>query len=252
MFGTALDFSTLATVLIGALIAGFTTGFAGFGSALVASGLWFHALPAEMVPPLVALASVIAQVSSLGAVRKSFDWARAFPYLLGGAAGVPVGVWLLDVTSPHALRTFAGVLLVSYATYQLFHRHHRFIGNWGGLAPDAVIGAGGGLLGGFAGLSGPLPLIWLQLRGGDHKHQRAVYQPFNLIVLALASLGMGISGQITPSVLWVSMLCFPATLLGAIVGARAYIGVSPRTFQRVVLSLLLLSGCILIWPALGF
>ena len=32
-------------VLLGALLAGFTTGFAGFGTGLVASGLWFHALP---------------------------------------------------------------------------------------------------------------------------------------------------------------------------------------------------------------
>ena len=45
------DPASLAFVLIGALLAGFTTGFAGFGTGLVAAGLWFHALPAEMVPP---------------------------------------------------------------------------------------------------------------------------------------------------------------------------------------------------------
>ena len=34
---------------------------------------------------------------------------------------------------------------------------------------------------GFAGfgLSGPLPLIWLQLRGETSDRQRAIYQPFN-------------------------------------------------------------------------
>jgi uncharacterized membrane protein YfcA len=51
----------LVIVLLGALAARFTTGFAGFGTGLVASGLWFHPLPASMVPPLVALASVAAQ-----------------------------------------------------------------------------------------------------------------------------------------------------------------------------------------------
>ncbi len=113
-----------------------------------------------------------------------------------------------------------------------------------------MIGVGGGFLGGFAGLSGPLPLIWLQLRGGDSARQRAIYQPFNVIVLALASVAMSISGQITSRVLWVALLCLPATLIGAWIGARVYLGVSAQTFQCVVLSLLLVSGCILIGQAL--
>ena len=74
MLGTSLDVQTLAIVVIGALVAGFTTGFAGFGTGLVASGLWFHALPAAMVPPLVALASVAAQLVGLVTVRKSFAY----------------------------------------------------------------------------------------------------------------------------------------------------------------------------------
>jgi uncharacterized membrane protein YfcA len=105
-------------------------------------------------------------------------------------------------------------------------------------------------LGGFAGLSGPLPLIWLQLRGGGNDEQRATYQPFNLIVWALASIGMSISGQITSHVLWVAFLCLPPTLLGAWIGARVYVGVSTQTFQRVVLCLLFVSGCILIGEAI--
>jgi len=37
-------------------------------------------------------------------------------------------------------------------------------------------------------------MIWLQLRGGGSDGQHATYQPFNVIVLGLASLGMAISG----------------------------------------------------------
>ena len=120
---------------------------------------------------------------------------------------------------------------IAYATYQLFQRHKREIGRWGGNTADGLIGVGGGFLGGFAGLSGPLPLIWLQLRGRDSASQRATYQPFNVIMLALASVGMSISGQITSRVLWIALLCLPATLIGAWIGARIYVGVSARTFR---------------------
>lgn len=99
-------------------------------------------------------------------------------------------------------------------------------------------------------MSGPLPLIWLQLRGGESDSQRATYQPFNLVVLTLASIGMAISGQITMHVLWIAFLCLPVTLVGAWIGARVYVGISAQIFQRVVLCLLLVSGCILIAQAL--
>ena len=104
MPGTSLDYPTLAIVIVGALLAGFTTGFAGFGTGLVASGIWFHALPAAMVPPLVALASVAAQMVGLVTVRKAFDWSRAKPYLAGGVIGVPLGVAALAAASPFLLQ----------------------------------------------------------------------------------------------------------------------------------------------------
>jgi len=245
-----IDPAMLAIVLLGAGVAGFITGFAGFGTALVASGLWFHALPAEAVPPLAALATVAAQLIGRVADRRTFDWHRARPFLIGGALGVPFGVGALAIASPFALRTSVGAFLIAYASYHLVVRVKREIGAWGGRRADGIVGFGGGFLGGFAGLSGPLPLIWLQLRGGPSAGQRATYQPFNLIILALASLVMAISGQITTTVLWAALLCLPVTLVSAWIGARAYVGVSAATFQRIVLTLLLLSGLILIGQSL--
>ena len=78
------DVSTLLIVVSGAFVAGFTTGFAGFGTGLVSSGFWFHVLPAPIVPLLVALASVAAQLVGLVAVRKAFEWRRAAPFIIGG------------------------------------------------------------------------------------------------------------------------------------------------------------------------
>jgi uncharacterized membrane protein YfcA len=251
MLGASFDYATLAVVLFGALVAGFTTGLAGFGTGLVASGLWVHALPAAVVPPLIVLASIAGQLVGFVTVRRAFDWSRAAPYLIGGAVGVPFGVAALATASPSVLRASVGVFLIIYAVYQLAWRREHWIGGWGGKLADGVIGMGGGFLGGFAGLPAPPPLIWLQLRGGDSDRQRAIYQPFNLIVLMLAAGGMAISRQITADVLWIALFCLPATLIGAFIGARIYSGVSARTFQRVVLGLLLISGCILIGQTMG-
>ena len=247
MLSFAADKVDLAILLLGAVAAGFVSGFAGFGTALVSAGFWFHALPAAIVPPLVVIAAIGGQLVGLVTVREAFDWNRATPFLIGGAAGVPFGVWALSVASPDAVRLMVGLFLTAYALYQLVVGLGRLsIGGWGGKPADGVVGISGGILGGFAGLSGALPLVWLQLKGGSSDAQRAVYQPFNLIVLCLAAIGMAIGGQITQPVLMAAAWCLPVTLAAAWIGARLYTGVSQNTFRRIVLILLLVSGTVLL------
>lgn len=251
MLTSSFSLPTLAIAILGALLAGFTSGFAGFGTTLVASGIWLYVLPAPMVPPLAVLLSVAGQTVSLATVRHAFDWRQTLPYLIGATIGVPLGVAALAAASPLLIKIAVGTFLVAYSLYQLLQRRNFTIGQWGGKFADGIIGFGGGVLGGFAGLSGPLPLIWLQLRGGPSIKQRATYQPFNLVVLAMASVGMALSGQVTWPVLTITLICFPPTFIGALLGARAYVRVSPQTFQRVVLGLLLVSGCVLLVSSIG-
>lgn len=240
------DLATLAIVLLGALVAGFTTGLAGFGTGLVASAFWLHALPAPIVPPLAVLASVAGQLVGLVTLRKAFAWRRVAPFLIGAVLGLPFGFWALSVASPSVLRLSVGAFLIAYAVFQLSGLARLGVGDWGGRRADGAVGLGGGFLGGFAGLSGPLPLIWLQLRGGTSAEQRATYQPFNLIVLALAGGAMAMAGKIDRGVLTIAILCLPMTLLGAWLGARVYLGVSEATFRLVILVLLLGSGLFLV------
>ena len=221
-FLSALAWADLAIILAGALLGGFITGFAGFGAGLVASGFWFLALPAPMVPPMIVIASVAGQVVSLARVRHAFAWSRALPFLVPGLLAVPVGIYALTQSSPATLRFSVGAFLIAYALFNLFGLARWSIGNKGGRTADAAIGAAGGFLGGFAGLSGPVPLIWLQLRGGSSVSQRAVYQPFNFIVLVLAGVGMLIGGQIDAQVAVLAAACLPFTFAGAaIVRSRA-------------------------------
>ncbi len=239
----AFEGATLVFLLLGALAGGFVTGFAGFGTGLAAAGVWFHALEPQTVPPLVALVSVGGQAVASIFVRRAFDRRRAGPYLLGGVAGVPLGVAALAVASPEALKLAAGLLLV---VYTLLTMTARLPAPPPSRAADAAVGLAGGALGGFAGLSGPLPVIWLRLRGGSPDAQRAVYQPFNLVVLALAAAAMAVSGAMDAAALWAAALCLPVALAAAGAGARLYRSVAPGLFQRIVTGLLCLSGLMLI------
>jgi len=91
MLGTSLDLPAITIVVVGAVIGGFVTGLAGFGTALVALGLWLHALPATMVPPLVALSSVAAHIVGLITVRKAF---AAASFAFSSATAFSSRAWL--------------------------------------------------------------------------------------------------------------------------------------------------------------
>ena len=241
----------LIPVMAGAALAGFTTGFAGFGTVLVASGIWFHVLPAHAVPPLAVLAAVAAHVIGLSALPNSVDWRGTAPFLGGGIVAIPPGVALLSFSSPDLLRIVVGVFLLGYSAYQLVSRGRLRIGAWGGRIADVLVGAGGGFLGGFAGLSGPAPLIWLQLRGGPSAEQRAIYQPYNLAILLLAGLAMAVGGMLDRTVITLAVVIMPVTLIAAFVGARVYLGISEQAFKRAILVLLAASGLILLAYELG-
>ena len=122
---------------------------------------------------------------------------------------------------------------------------------FGGRVADAGIGFAGGILGGLAGLSGPLPILWATVRGWGKDERRGVFQTFIWTVLSAALCLQAATGFIKMEVLWLALIVLPATLFGAWVGARTYRILSDRNFRDVVLALLFLSGLGLVWSSLG-
>lgn len=231
-------------VVLGALCGGFVTGLAGFGTGLTALAFWLHVVDPVVAAALVAACSVVGQAQSLYTVRRAITWRRAWPFLAGGILGVPVGAASLQMIAPPTLKGFLGILLVAYTGAMLGLRRFPTVA-WGGKAADGMIGFGGGALGGLAGLSGPLPTIWCGLRGWNADAQRAVYQPFNLIILAIVLGTYVAQGTMTAEMWRLIFMCTPATVLGAFLGIRTYGRVNDRQFRVLVLWLLLASGMVL-------
>jgi uncharacterized membrane protein YfcA len=244
--------TTLAFVLLflGALAGGFVSGLAGFGTALLALGLWLYVLPPAVAVPLVLICSIVAQTSTLPSIWRSIDFRLVWPFLAGGLAGVPLGIWLIAHADPNVFKLSVGILLLVFPTALYFSRT-EIAWSFGGRLADAAIGFAGGILGGLAGLSGPLPTLWASVRGWGKDERRGVFQIFNWTVLS-AALGLqAATGFVTREVVWLALLALPATIVGAWLGARTYHALSDRNFRDVVLGLLFLSGIGLVWSSIG-
>jgi len=238
------DWGTLTFVLAGAVVGGFVNGLTGFGTGLTALPFWLQAIEPLVAAQLVSAASVIGHVASVRVISQTIDWRRLAPMLVAGLIGVPIGTWALPWISVAAFKLAVGVVLIGYCTFMLVAAGRLRIAA-GKRGAEATIG----LAGGIAGLSGVMPTVWAALKGWSKEQRRVVLQVFNTITLSAmlaASLAQGLIGRPFLATLTVAI---PGTLVGSYAGSLLYRRLDDWRFDRIVLTLLLLSGVGLVWSA---
>jgi uncharacterized protein len=237
--------SLAGVVALGAAAGGFVQGLSGFAFGLVAMAVWAWWLDPALAGPLVVFGSLVGQLLSIRSVRHGFDARRVLPFVVGGFAGVPIGVALLRHIDPLSFKLGVGVLLVVWCPAMLFARDLPRVTR-GGRAADAGAGLVGGVMGGLGGLTGPAPTLWVALRGWDRDAQRAVFQVFNLAMHALTMAAYLATGTVTAEAARLFLVVAPAVLVPALVGAKLYRRFSDAAFRGLVLGLLTASGAVLV------
>lgn len=238
----------IAFIVAGAVAGGIVNGLTGFGTAITAMGLWLYAIPPTVAASLAIICSTISQFQTLHLIWRQILWRRVLTFILPGVLGVPIGTYFLPHIEPRLFRLGIGAFLVAYPSYVLLRRG-LIESAWGGRLADGLIGFGGGILGGLTGLSGVLPIVWVDIRGWDKEQRRAVMQSFNIAILSLAFAAHAASGLLTRDVLLAAAIALPGTIGGAWLGAFIYRRLRDRGYQRVVMVLLLISGAGLIWTS---
>lgn len=239
---------TIAVLVFGAVAGGFVSGLAGFGTALIALGVWLNVLPPGIAGTLVIICSVVSQTAALPSLWRTIDFKLVRPFLVGGLLGVPVGTRLIAQVDPNTFKVAVGILLLIFPAVLYLYR--PLANRAGGRLADGAVGLAGGVLGGLAGLSGPPPILWATLRGWGKDERRGVFQTFNWTILTASLCMHAATGLVTGEVLRLALIAFPGTLIGAWLGARVYVRLSDRSFGDVVLALLFASGAVLVWTSL--
>ena len=240
-------------VVAGALVAGFVQGLSGFGFSMVAMSFWAWVLDPKLAAVLAVFGGMTGQMFAALTVRRGFDLRTLLPFIAGGLAGIPIGLWLLPRFEPALFRAFVGGLLVIWCPLMLVAGklpRLRFRNPAMERVADGLAGVSGGLMGPLGGFTGALPTLWCTLRGFEKDQQRAVIQNFNLAMLSVTMLSYLASGQVTAAMLPSLAVVAPALLLPAWLGTRLYLGISDLTFRRIVLGLLTASGVALLAAAL--
>lgn len=233
----------IAALCAGALAGGFINGLAGFGTALLALGVWLQIMPAPQAVAVVIVMSVLSGLQGLCIVRSEIRknrW-RLARFLFPAVVGVPIGVTLLSLISTFVLKMTVASFLILYGGFFLLRRSLPRFERSTPIA-DGIIGFLGGVLGGATSLSGALPTMWCAMRPWPKGETRAVLQSFNVVVLGLAVVFFAWQGLYTGETFLLILLALPATLLGAQIGILLFRHLSDNQFRRALIVLMFTSG----------
>jgi uncharacterized membrane protein YfcA len=243
--GAWIASATAAVIMLAAVV----SSIAGFAfSALAGSALAYLKMdPLHAVQTMV-LCSIASQLFAVWKIRESIRWSLLWPMLAAGMVTVPLGVWLLKHVDVSFYALGLGVFLTAYGSYTAMRRE-----NWvlrGNTWLDAAAGALGGITGGLAGFPGSFVTIWCSLRGWDKLRQRAVYQPYILVmqVVTITCLQWQAPARVTVAQ---DLTFVPFAVLGAIGGLALFQRMSNKQFSGAVSLLLVASGIGLLARALG-
>jgi len=230
-------------------ISGLMSGLSGFGfSAVGALCLWF--LPPKLGVPLLMSLSTANQLMSLGQLKADLrPWKEWWPdgptpYLLGGLIGVPAGLAILHALPTASLMIVFGSVLVSYAAYSIFKPDSLHVSVKGGPLSSGLVGAIGGVIGGFTAFPGAAVVVWTGLRQLAKRESRSIVQPYilGLQIISLTLLAVQHPETFNRTFWTFLVITVPVVLPGTLLGVNLYRSMSDINFRRVTFLLLGASG----------
>ena len=237
-------------ISIGAAFGGLVNGLAGFGTGLFALGWWLHVLPPTSAVALVVILSLVSGAQGVFAVRQALNWPRLARFVIPALLGLPLGFAMLAHLNASTLKLLVGVMLALFGgffiarpSFKRWQKDHKLA--------DSAVGFIGGVLGALAGLSGALPTIWSALHDWQKSEQRAVLQPFNVLILSVVLLGFGWRGLLDHAVWLAVAIALPSSIIGVQFGIFIFQRLSESQFRQILIWLILTSGIVLVGGEVG-
>lgn len=233
-------------------VAAVFSGLSGFGFSAIGA-LSLVMLPPQLGVPLLMVLSVASQALSFGSLARELQqhagvWHRrdgVMPYLVGGVVGLPIGLAILNSLDARPLMAGLGLLLMAYATWSLrTPTRAALAAPASSLRSAMLVGAAGGVVGGFAAFPGSALVVWNGIVGRTKEQSRALTQPYILCMQTVSLvLLVALRPELFDATFWTLFaLALPGTLFGNQLGVAVYRRTGDRGYRRVTLIALGLAG----------
>jgi len=232
-----LCFSTLI-LFSGSLL----QGLAGFGGALFCMPLFLLFADPKWAAPVVVICYTVNRIPALFVLRKNLMWDHSVLLIAAAAPGAFLGTYALKSLPAGIIMKVLGTLLVLYAVYKLSAPEVKlpFSKLWA--IPTGFLS---GVLGGAFGTDGPPVVVYAALRPWTKEQVVGMLQSFFLFANLLVICSYGWHGLLSGSVLRVSAVSAPFTVIGILLGLSINRRIRQRHFEILLSCLIGLMGLVL-------
>lgn len=227
----------------------------GFGFAVAATPFYLMLVPPATAVPLVVILCTALSATVLPGIRRAVAPGLLLRLLLGGAAGLPLGILAFRFSDPPLVRAVAGAMVLGFAAALVALRSGRrrraplrpVRSGGGDLAAGAVSGAAAALV----GMAGPPVMIYLLLAGAAAGTIRATLLAFFALVYAV-TLAAHAATPGVPAQTWLAAaILLPFAVAGGLLGRPLGDRLGERGFFRLATGLLAAAGLLTLAGAAG-
>ncbi len=249
------DWTRYALVGLIVLLTHFQEGVTGFGCTVLALPFTAMLLGLQTaVPVLVIQAWLLAALLVLESRRK-IVWREFGRILALVGVGFPFGIWMSRVLPEHSLKWVLAGFMVAVGLQGLYNQFK-------GSAPPTMMAPRtraftsmflpvGGVIHGAFGSGGPLVVIYAA-RALTDKTLFRVTLCMLWTVLNTILIGQWLASKSLSLQIWkLTAFCLPFTLVGLFLGNRAHYRINEVTFRKLIYSVLIASGVVLIWSLIS-
>ncbi|MBR0696073.1 sulfite exporter TauE/SafE family protein [Bradyrhizobium lablabi] len=233
-------------VLTVGLIAGTISGIVGTGSSIMLMPVLVYQFGPKQAVPIMAVASVMANLSRILAWWREVDWRACAAYSITGIPAAALGARTLLALPSRAVDVAIGVFLIAMVPVGHWLARHRLKANlWHLMLGGAVIGYLTGIVVSTGPLSVPLFLFYGLSKGAF------------LATEAASSLGLYLSksvtferfGALTAAVALKGLIAGSSLMVGAFIAKRFVLRLRPESFRLLMDAIMLAAGVSLLWSA---
>ena len=233
-------------IVIGSVIVIFASSIqalTGFGFALVLVPIMLMFSDPQFLVPIIPICGVLISITVLIKTKKYLNLKALLPLILAGVAGIYPGAYLLKVVDSNSLKAFIGgiVFVTAIALLLGFKKtfHHEKIAS-------IPIGFSSGLLCGSIAIPGPPVVLFFTIRDMERDVFRANILFYFLVLYVISILTFKFQDIITSQILTTAVIFMPSSIIGSLIGIRLASKVPEKTFKKLVLTLMVIAGVVLI------
>src|SRR5215813_13862287 len=233
-------------VLIVGLVAGTISGIVGTGSSIMLMPVLVYEYGPKQAVPIMAVASVLANLSRILAWWREIDWRACAAYSISGIPAAALGARTLLALPSHVVDISIGLFLIAMVPVRHWLARHELKANlWHLATGGAVIGFLTGIVVSTGPLSVPLFLFYGLSKGAFLATEAAS----SLAVYFSKSITFERLGALNADLALKGLIAGSSLMFGAFIAKRFVLHLEPDRFRLIMDGIMIAAGLSLLWTA---